>query len=129
MPHCRPGRYDGSRDDTSPQRNQHRPQGRERRKGEGMAVESFPIEFSHIMMFARSVGDDNPIYHDPKHAKTTEPGSVIAPPPFAQASAQFDPTYGLRPQPGKPWFGSGGEPTGVKRAPGGGGEGGGNGGG
>jgi hypothetical protein len=92
-----------------------------------MAVEKFPVEFSHIMMFARSVGDDNPIYHDPDYAKTTEPGSVIAPPTFVQASAQFDPDYSLRPKPGKPWFGSGKEATGVKRESSG--EGGGNGGG
>jgi hypothetical protein len=92
-----------------------------------MAVEKFPVEFSHIMMFARSVGDDNPIYHDPDYAKKTEPGSVIAPPTFVQASAQFDPDYSLRPKPGKPWFGSGKEATGVKRESSG--EGGGNGGG
>ena len=91
-----------------------------------MAVDYFPVEFSHIMMFARSVGDDNPIYHDPEYAKTTELGSVIAPPTFVQASAQFDPDYFLRPKPGKPWFGSGGSPTGVKP---GAGDGGGNGGG
>jgi hypothetical protein len=92
-----------------------------------MAVEKFPIEFSHIMMFARSVGDDNPIYHDPEYARKSEPGSVIAPPTFVQASAQFDPDYSLRPKPGKPWFGSGKEATGVKRETSG--EGGGNGGG
>lgn len=86
-----------------------------------MAVGKFPIEFSHIMMFARAVGDDNPIYRDPDYAKTTEPGSVIAPPTFAQASAQFDPDYVLRPKPGKPWFGSGADPTGVKPGEGGGG--------
>ena len=92
-----------------------------------MAVEKFPIEFSHIMMFARSVGDDDPIYHDPDYAKKTEPGSVLAPPTFAPASAQFDPDYVLRPKPGKPWFGSGKEATGVTRESSG--EGGGNGGG
>ena len=86
-----------------------------------MAVESFPVEFSHIMMFARAVGDDNPIYHDPGYAKTTDVGSVIAPPTFVQASAQFDPDYPLRPKIGKPWFGSGKEPTGVRRDGGGGG--------
>ena len=32
-----------------------------------------------------------------------------------QASAQFDDTYPLRPQVGKPWFGSGKEPTGLQR--------------
>jgi hypothetical protein len=90
-----------------------------------MAVEKFPVEASHIMMFARSVGDDNPIYYDEAHARSTEPGSIIAPPTFAQASAQFDPDYFLRPKPGQPWFGSGKEPTGVKRESGGGGGGGG----
>ncbi len=94
-----------------------------------MAVEYFPVEFSHIMMFARSVGDDNPIYHDPEYAKGTPMGSVIAPPTFVQASAQFDPDYFLRPKPGKPWFGSGKEPTGVKKTESAGREGGGSGGG
>jgi len=79
-----------------------------------MAVKKFPIEASHIMMFARSVGDDNDIYFDDEYAKTTEPGSVIAPPTFMQSSAQFDPDYFLRPAIGKPWFGSGKEATGLK---------------
>jgi hypothetical protein len=90
-----------------------------------MAVERFPVEASHIMMFARSIGDDNPIYYDANHAKGTEPGTIIAPPTFAQSSAQFDPDYFLRPKTGQAWFGSGKEPTGVKREPGGGGGGGG----
>lgn len=80
-----------------------------------MAIERFPVEESHIMMFARSVGDENPIYHDPEYAKTTEVGHMIAPPTFVQSSAQFDPDYFLRPKADKPWFGSGGEPTGIKR--------------
>ena len=82
-----------------------------------MAVEKFPVEASHILMFARSVGDENPIYSDEDHARASEVGRVIAPPTFAQASAQFDPDYFLRPKPGKPWFGSGKEATGVKREP------------
>lgn len=79
-----------------------------------MAVGKFPVEASHIMMFARSVGDENQIYYDDDYAKTTEPGAVIAPPTFMQASAQFDPDYFLRPQTGKDWFGSGKEATGLK---------------
>jgi acyl dehydratase len=79
-----------------------------------MAVEKFPVEASHIMMFARSIGDDNPIYYDDDYAAGTEVGHVVAPPTFAQASAQFDPDYFLRPKVGKPWFGSGAEPTGIK---------------
>ena len=95
-----------------------------------MAADKFPIEASHIMMFARSVADDNQIYHDEDYAKTTEPGKIIAPPTFAQASAQFDPNYFLRPKIGEPWFGSGKEATGIQRdGSGGGGSGGGGGGG
>lgn len=90
-----------------------------------MAVDRFPVEYSHIMMFARSVGDPNPIYHDPEAAKATEPGAVIAPPTFVQSSAQFDPDYVLRPKIGAPWFGSGKNPTGVQPGSGGGGNGGG----
>lgn len=93
-----------------------------------MAVDRFPVEASHILMFARSVGDPNPIYEDAEHAKTTEPGAIIAPPTFAQASAQFDPDYFLRPKIGQPWFGSGKEATGIKKKEGGSGGGGGGGG-
>lgn len=78
-----------------------------------MAVEKFPIEAGHILLFARAIGDKNPIYSDEGYAKTTEPGSIIAPPTFAQASAQFDPDYPLRPKIGEPWFGSGKNPTGI----------------
>lgn len=77
-----------------------------------MAVNKFPIEAGHIMVFARSIGDANPIYYDEDYAKKTEPGGVIAPPTFSQSSAQYDPDYPLRPKIGKPWFGSGREPSG-----------------
>jgi acyl dehydratase len=80
-----------------------------------MAVENFAVEASHIMMFARAIGDDNPIYYNESHAAGTEPGSIIAPPTFAQASAQFDEEYFLRPKIGKTWFGSGKEGTGIKK--------------
>lgn len=79
-----------------------------------MAVDKFLVEASHIMMFARSVGDTNPIYHDAEYAAGTEPGAIIAPPTFAQSSAQFDPDYFLRPHPDKDWFGSGKNPSGLK---------------
>ena len=55
-----------------------------------MAVDKFPVEASHIMMFARSVGDANPIYYDAEYAKTTEPGTVIAPPTFALPGQDFE---------------------------------------
>ena len=90
-----------------------------------MAAEKFPIEAGHIMMFARSIGDSNPIYYDTEYAESTEPGGIIAPPTFVQASAQYDPDYFLRPRIGEPWFGSGKEPSGVKPGSGGSGRGGG----
>ena len=90
-----------------------------------MAVKRFPVEAGHILMFARSIGDPNPVYEDEEHARGTEAGAIIAPPTFVQASAQFDPDYFLRPKPGQPWFGSGKEPTGVTREAGSGGGGGG----
>lgn len=86
-----------------------------------MAVDRFPIEASHVMMFARSVGDANEIYYDADYAAGTEVGAIPAPPTFLQSSAQFDPDYFLRPKIGEPWFGSGKEPTGVKPGSGGGG--------
>lgn len=88
-----------------------------------MAVDKFPIEAGHIMMFARSVGDANPVYYDEDHAKGTEPGAIIAPPTFVQSSAQFDPDYFLRPKIGEEWFGSAKGPTGItkKKKSGGGG--------
>ncbi len=75
-----------------------------------MAIDRFPVEASHILMFARAVGDPNPVY-DPS---ATPAEDMVAPPTFAQASAQFDPDYFLRPKIGEPWFGSGKEPTGAK---------------
>jgi hypothetical protein len=81
-----------------------------------MAIKTFPVEAGHIMMFARAVGDDNPIYYDEAYAKSTDVGSIIAPPTFVQASAQFDPDYRLRPKIGEPWFGSGKEPSGVQQS-------------
>ena len=68
-----------------------------------MTIERFPVEASHIMMFARAIGDPNPAYAD---------GSS-APPTFSMAGAQFDEDHPLRPKSGAPWFGSGREPTGV----------------
>lgn len=68
-------------------------------------------------MFARSIGDTNPIYSDPEYAASTEVGSIIAPPTFVQASAQFNPDYGLRPHPDRPWFGSGKNPSGLPPKP------------
>jgi hypothetical protein len=59
----------------------------------------FPVEAGHVLMFARALGTPGglPATGDP------------APPTFAIASSQFDPDYPLRPHPGEPWHGSGGQ--------------------
>ena len=79
-----------------------------------MAKITFPVEASHIMMFARAIGDTNPVYHDAAAAKET---GIIAPPSFPQAVAQFDPDYHLRPKPGQKWFGSAKGPSGIEGKP------------
>ena len=85
-----------------------------------MAINKFLIEASHIMMFARSIGDDNPVYYDEEHKSESGCEGIIAPPTFAQSSAQFDPDYFLRPKTGgEGWVGSGKEPTGLKPSSGG----------
>ena len=78
-----------------------------------MAVEKFPVEAGHILLFARAIGDTNKVYSDEDYANSSGSGGIIAPPTFAQASAQFDPEYTLRPKIGQPWFGSGKNPTGI----------------
>ena len=76
-----------------------------------MSIDRFPVEAGHIALFARAIGDPNPAYY----GALTGDEPVPAPPTFAQASAQFDPDYFLRPKIGQPWFGSGREATGIKR--------------
>ena len=92
-----------------------------------MAVDKFPVESGHVMMFARSIGDANEIYYDEDYAKSTDQGAIIAPPTFVQSSAQFDPDYFLRPKIGEEWFGSAKGPTGITKKKEGGGAGGGGG--
>jgi acyl dehydratase len=80
-----------------------------------MTIERFPVEATHILMFARAIGDPNPAYRDPGSAEAEAVGGVVAPPTFAMAGSQFDPDNPLRPKPAEPWFGSGREPTGLVR--------------
>ena len=59
----------------------------------------FPVEATHILMFARAVGDEDGGYTD-------HDGPQFVPPTFLQAGAQFDPNYPLRPKGHDTWFGS-----------------------
>jgi hypothetical protein len=73
-----------------------------------VAIERFPVDETAIVCFARAIGDPNPVYYDPER--------MIAPPTFVQSSAQFDPDYPLRPNPGDKWFGSGRTASGTQAA-------------
>jgi hypothetical protein len=66
-----------------------------------MAVERFVVEAGHITQFARAIGETDEVYLS---------GS-LAPPTFTVASAHADPTNPLRPNPDRPWFGSGRDPV------------------
>ena len=88
-----------------------------------MAVERFPIEAGHIMMFARSIGDPNPIYADAEYAAATEVGDDHRAADVRAGERAVRPRLPLRPKIGQPWFGSGQgadrrrrEPPGRRRA-------------
>ena len=78
-----------------------------------MAAPRFPVEAGHVLMFSRALGAADP------------PGGALpavgdpAPPTFAIAAAQFDPGYPLRPRPGDPWHGSGGDAGLIREGAGG----------
>jgi acyl dehydratase len=50
-----------------------------------MAVDRFPVEASHVMMFARAIGDPNPVYADAEQAAASEVGAIPARPTFGTA--------------------------------------------
>jgi acyl dehydratase len=61
-----------------------------------MTTYTFPIEKGHVISFARSLGDENPIYFDEVYATNTEFGTPIAPPTFTQAALRFAPSNPFR---------------------------------
>ncbi len=77
----------------------------------------FPVEAGQILQFARAIGDPNPVYADPAYAARGEVGGIVAPPTFTQAADHYDPGYERRPQPGRPWLGSGAAPIGSTSGP------------
>jgi len=76
-----------------------------------------PVEAAHVLMFARAVGDPNPVYSDAAYAAAQGLTAVIAPPTFPIAADVFDPDYERRPRPGVPWFGSGRNPVSAAGGP------------
>ena len=75
------------------------------------------VTLAMVLSVARAIGDTNPVYHDADAAKNSEVGGIVAPPSFAQAVAQFDPDYHLRPKVGQKWFGSAAGPSGIDGKP------------
>jgi hypothetical protein len=75
-----------------------------------MTDEVFPVEAMHVLMFARAIGDEDPVYYDRDAARAAGLDDIAAPLTFVQASAHVDPAYPLRPKAGQPWFGSGRDP-------------------
>ncbi len=67
----------------------------------------FPVEAAQIALFVRAAGGADVHVFDPQ---------LPAPPTFVQSSVQFDPQWPFRPRPGRPWLGSGREPSGDPAA-------------
>ena len=42
-----------------------------------MTIERFPVEATHVLMFARAIGDPNPAYSDPDSAEARAAGGVV----------------------------------------------------
>jgi N-terminal half of MaoC dehydratase len=71
-----------------------------------MVARRFPVEAGHVLAFGRALGAGDA----PEGMAGPLPGAGnAAPPTFTIASAQFDADYPLRPRPGGPWHGSGGD--------------------
>ena len=91
------------------------------RSGVVVVAERFPIEEGHIASFARSIGDANSVFYGP--------GRALRRRRSCSRARSGTRTTSSGPKIGQPWFGSGKEPTGIKRDGGAGGGGGGGGGG
>jgi acyl dehydratase len=61
-------------------------------------IRKFPVEAGHIQVFARAIGDPNPIYADPDYAAKSALGGIIAPPTFSEAGNHFDEDWPYRPR-------------------------------
>jgi acyl dehydratase len=55
----------------------------------------FPVDRTAVMLFARSLGDINPVFWDPGDPATKAAGGIVTPPTFVQSSAHWDPNYAL----------------------------------
>ena len=67
----------------------------------------FPVAATDIALFVRAAGGADADVFDP---------GLAAPPTFVQSGVRFDPRWPFRPRPGRPWLGSGREPSGDPAA-------------
>jgi acyl dehydratase len=75
-----------------------------------MSAARFPVEAGHIMMFARAIGDPDPVFHGGPDL-VSDRARMIAPPTFVEACLHYDQAFPYRPRIGEPWFGSAAEPS------------------
>lgn len=73
-----------------------------------LASTQLQVEAVQIMLFARSIGDENPAFIDIAHAD-----HMVAPPTFTETLQHFVAEYEFRPDSGRPWIGSGASATGL----------------
>src|SRR5699024_9757740 len=60
------------------------------------------VEASHVMQFARAIGDTAAEFENPTVRHSTDP--EVAPPTFRMAADHFNPDYVRRPRAGVPWI-------------------------
>ncbi|MGO4205197.1 MaoC family dehydratase N-terminal domain-containing protein [Rhodococcus sp. TAF43] len=64
------------------------------------------VHGSHLLQFARAIGDPEPAYTDVDRLTVSGPDALVAPPTFLMAADHFDPAYARRPRPGVAWIAS-----------------------
>jgi acyl dehydratase len=67
----------------------------------------FPVDASHVLQFARAIGDPSPVFSDPDYVAVARLGELTPPPTFLIAADHFDPECPRRPAMGEAWPGSG----------------------
>lgn len=61
-----------------------------------MATFEFPVEKGHIITFARSLGEEDPIFVGEGATSGNDERPLVAPPTFTQASIRFSPENPMR---------------------------------
>ena len=67
-----------------------------------MAKITFPVEASHIMMFARAIGDTNPVYHDADRRRSPRSAASSRRPPSRRQWRNSTPTIRCAGAPASP---------------------------